>query len=124
MSGYNIKPKELKNWDLAIKEQPDNALEFLCKINLVRYLFGKPLINTSYFRTAADQQRINPNAPLSNHRLAIAGDFAGTELYYWLDKHKEIMQDIGIWCESIIDAPTWTHIQFVPPKSGNLFFRA
>jgi hypothetical protein len=40
----------------------------------------------------------------------------------WLYGNVQVLKDIGIWCEHPVATPTWSHMQSVPPGSGNRFF--
>lgn len=92
------------------------------RINKVRTAWGKPMVVTSGLRSAADQARINPKAPKSNHLTGSAvdiGDPDGT-LYAWTLSHLALMKEIGLWIEQ--GTHGWVHYQIVPPRSGNRVF--
>lgn len=62
----------------------------------------------------------------SNHVLGKACDIYDPDgkLDAWLftaGGHKALT-DIGLWAEHPLSTPDWSHVQTVPPKSGNLFF--
>ncbi len=106
------------------KETQDNLMILLERINKIRAAYGKPMTITSCLRTPADQQRINPKAPKSNHLIGAAVDISDPkgELDEWCVKNEKLLQTVGLWLEHKDDTPTWTHFQIYPPKSGNRFF--
>jgi len=77
---------------------------------------------TSGLRSDADQQRINPSAPKSNHLLGNACDILDQsgELYQWCVDNQKLLAEIGLWLET--RQGPWVHMQRVPPKSGRRFF--
>lgn len=40
----------------------------------------------------------------------------------WVFANPDVLKRIGIWCEHPSATPTWTHMQSLPPASGNRFF--
>lgn len=49
-------------------------------------------------------------------------DRAG-KLKAWAVKNVKVLEELGLWCEAPEATPTWLHVQTVPPKSGNRFFK-
>lgn len=79
---------------------------------------------TSGYRTAADQQRINPKVTHSQHMLGNAVDIADPDniLKEVLRTHPTILEECGLWCEDGGATPGWCHMQSLPPKSGKRWF--
>ena len=77
-------------------------LEVLLKaVNALRDAWGKPLIVTSGYRTAADQARINPKVARSRHMTGDAVDFKDSEgtLYAWAFANQHSLDQCGLWGE-------------------------
>jgi len=101
-----------------------NLVILLDRINQVRTAYAVPMIVTSGLRSQADQQRINPSAPKSNHLKGAAIDIADADrkLTNWIKANIPLMEQIGLWFEDFDHTKTWVHAQIVPPKSGNRIF--
>lgn len=110
-----------KNYTLT-PEQEANIKILHERMNKVREAYGKPMVVTSGVRSEADQARINPKAPKSNHLKAAACDIADSsgELYYWCKANESLLAEIGLWMEERQGG--WQHFQTIPPKSGKRFF--
>lgn len=108
--------------DMEITSNLNTLLE---RMNKVRTAWGKPMTVTSGLRSSADQQRINPKAPRSNHLKGAACDIADADrsLTTWIKAHLPLMEEIGLWFEDFDSTPTWVHFQIFPPKSGNRVFK-
>lgn len=115
--------KELnpKNYKLT-PEQETNIKILHERMNKVRSAYGKPMTVTSGVRSEADQARINPKAPKSNHLKGAACDIADSngELYKWCKENESLLVEIGLWLEERQGG--WQHFQIVPPKSGKRWF--
>lgn len=101
-----------------------NLHRLLDALNVVRAIWGKPMVVTSGLRSEADQARINPSAPKSKHLIGAAADIADRDgsLKAWLMAHPEILERAGLWCEAAEATPTWCHFQIYSPKSGRRWF--
>lgn len=40
----------------------------------------------------------------------------------WLYANPQLLKDVGLWAEHPSATPTWSHLQSIPPRSGNRFF--
>lgn len=65
-------------------------------------------------------------AKKSNHMLGLAVDVEDTDrqLQRWCLANTPTLEKLGLWMEHPRDTPTWTHLQTVPPRSGNRVFYA
>lgn len=116
--------KELNPHDYKLNEEQEANIKILHeRINIIRSNYGKPMIVTSGVRNEADQARINPAAPKSNHLKAAACDIYDKdgELYKWCKANEALLVHVGLWCEE--QQGPWQHFQIFPPKSGNRFFK-
>jgi hypothetical protein len=117
--------KELNpnNYTLT-KEQESNLNSLLDKLNQFRNAYGKPMTVTSGVRSEADQQRINPSAPKSNHLKGLACDFSDSkgELREYVLANLELMKTLGLYFEDFRYTPNWLHCQCVSPASGKRIF--
>jgi uncharacterized protein YcbK (DUF882 family) len=100
-----------------------NLQTLLDRVNVIRAAWGKPMTVTSGLRSQADQQRINPKAPKSNHLMGAAVDIYDPDLSLtaWLKENdSQILVDNQLWCEQ--GNKNWVHFQIFPPRSGNRWF--
>lgn len=106
-------------------EIDSNLATLLERMNLVRAAWAKPMFVTSGLRSKADQERINPKAPRSNHLKGAAVDIADSDgsLGEWNKANLELLKKIGLWIEHPDSTPGWEHYQMFPPKSGNRMFK-
>lgn len=121
-----IKLQELNPHSYPTDKEVDNNLKILLeRMNKVRTLWNKPMTVTSGLRSQADQARINPNAPKSNHLLGAACDISDPkkELATWIKANIDEMAKIGLWFEDFDSTPTWVHFQIYPPRSGKRIFK-
>lgn len=120
-----ISLKELNPHDYPTTPEIQANLEtLLYSVNRMRAAYGKPMVVTSGLRSDADQQRINPKAIKSNHKIGAACDFKDTDgaLATWIQANMKLMEDIGLWFESFSSTPGWVHMQIVKPLSGKRIF--
>ena len=105
-------------------EVDKNLQVLLDRLNVVRGVWGKPMIVTSGLRSEADQQRINPSAPQSKHLTGQAADISDPDgsLKEWVKANLPLMARVGLWMEEFSHTPTWVHFQTVAPRSGNRIF--
>jgi uncharacterized protein YcbK (DUF882 family) len=121
-----ISAKELNPHGYTPDEETAGNLDKLLTImNKVRAAYNKPMVVTSGLRSEADQKRINPKAPKSNHIRGLACDVSDPhgELWAWCMLNMKLMEDLGIYFEDKNSTPTWVHFQIVPPKSGKRIFK-
>jgi len=106
-------------------EQEANLNKLLGIMNQIRAAYGKPMTITSGLRSAADQQRINPKAPKSNHLMGLACDVADGDaaLWAWCMLHMPLMEQFGVYFEDKNATVGWVHFQCIPPKSGTRIFK-
>lgn len=105
-------------------EIEQNLKVLLERVNRIRMLWGQPMTVTSGLRSQADQNRINPNAPKSNHLIGAACDIydPDRELQQWCKANEPALEQLGLWMEDFSATPTWCHFQCKAPKSGHRFF--
>lgn len=119
-----IELKELNPHDYDTTPEIDNNLQILLeRVNKIRTEWGKPMTVTSGLRSMADQQRINPSAPKSNHLIGAAVDIYDPDLSItaWLKENdSERLIEAELWCEQ--GNKNWIHFQIYPPHSGNRWF--
>jgi hypothetical protein len=101
-----------------------NLNNLLIIMNKVRDAYGKPMLITSGLRSDADQARINPKAPKSNHILGLACDVSDPngELWAWCMLNMPLFEALGVYFEDKNKTPQWVHYQIVAPKSGKRIF--
>lgn len=60
----------------------------------------------------------------SRHLICAAIDLEDTDgkLKKWAKENVDVLEELGLYCEALESTPTWLHIQFIAPKSGNRFF--
>lgn len=106
-------------------ETAANLAKLLTIMNVIRTAYGKPMTVTSGLRSDADQKRINPKAPKSNHIKGLAVDISDPhgEVWAWCMTNMKLMEEQGIYFEDKNATPTWVHFQIVPPKSGKRIFK-
>lgn len=102
-----------------------NLTKLLGILNQIRTAYGKPMTITSGLRNQADQDRINPKAPKSNHLMGLAADISDPNgaFWAWCVLNMPMMEKLGVYFEDKNSSPTWTHCQIVPPKSGKRIFK-
>lgn len=120
----------LSELDEATKK---NLYELLDKINKVRDRYGYPMIVTSGYRTIEHHLEIykkkgitdKSKIPMkSNHLTGCAVDISDPngKLQKWCLNNVEVLESVGLWCESFIFTRGWVHFQLNPPVSGRRFF--
>lgn len=119
-----IELKELNLHGYETTPEIDNNLQILLeRVNKIREQWGKPMTVTSGLRSQADQQRINPSAPKSNHLIGAAVDIYDPDLSLtaWLKENgSQRLIDAQLWCE--LGNKNWVHFSIYPPKSGHRWF--
>ena len=104
-------------------EQYSNMEKLLVAVNIIRTAWGKPMTVTSGLRSNADQTRINPSAPKSNHLIGAAVDIYDPDLSLteWLKGDgAEVLKNANLYCE--LGNKNWAHFQIYPPKSARRWF--
>lgn len=119
----NISINELNPHGYELTPEIEANLAILLeRINKVRDAYDVPMIVTSGLRSHADQQRINPSAPKSNHLTGSAVDILDRDgkLYDWCKANEALLESIGLWMEE--RQGPWQHFQIKPPVSGHRWF--
>lgn len=118
-----IVSKELNPHNYPTSDEIAKNLSILLeRINKIRTAYGKIMVVTSGLRSDADQARINPKAPKSNHLKGLAVDISDPDgsLNAWCKANVKLLEEVGLWLEE--RQGNWQHFQCVAPKSGNRFF--
>lgn len=131
--------KELnpKNFPVT-KDQEENSLILLERINKVRIKWAKAMLVTSGLRSLEDHIRIykelaekhnkefdESKVPMGSQHLKFAAvDISDPDgsLYEWCKENEAFLVEVGLWCE-IKDSEKRVHFQIYAPKSGDRFFR-
>lgn len=127
-----ISLKELNPHNYPTTPEIDKNLNtLLLAINIVRSAYNIAMTVTSGLRSQADQQRINPSAPLSKHLLGAAVDISDTsgQLWQWCKDHMNIIEKAGLYLEDMDyirakdpSKPKWVHFQCIAPGSKKRIF--
>jgi hypothetical protein len=106
------------------KDIQNNLMTLLEKINKVREAYGNPMTVTSGLRSQADQTRINPSAPKSNHLKGLACDIYDEDgsLMLWILDNLILMKQLGFYFEDFRWTKNWIHFQCIAPASGKRIF--
>ena len=107
-----------------------NLVELCRRLNIIREVWGKPMIVTSGLRSDEAQEALiregKTNATRSKHLTGEAADILDSDgsLKLWLqtENGNQLLIDAGLWCESAHSTPNWCHFQTAPPASGNRWF--
>lgn len=101
------------------KEQIDNLLDLLPRINLVRFHYGKPLIVSSGYRPGHYNTQAG-GAKKSNHMSCKAVDFADPkgEFAKWCLANMHILKQAGLYMEDPSRTVGWLHLQSEPTKNN------
>jgi hypothetical protein len=113
------------------QEVRDNAAELLPRVNtlLARAAAegiecaATPKLNSGW-RPAAYNATVPGAALHSKHITGQAADIGDPDglLDDWCVRNLEVLADIGLWLEHPLSTKGWTHVQCVPPRSGNRVF--
>lgn len=106
-------------------EMQQNLQKLLVAVNLFRQHYGKPMVISSGYRPAAINAKVKGAAKKSNHMRCLAVDFRdpdGAIDKFCLD-NLHILEACGLYLESPDATPNWSHLQCIPPKSGNRVFK-
>lgn len=104
-------------------ELEDNLLHLLGCLNMIRALYGRPMVVTSGYRP----KKINASVggkPKSKHMTCQACDFDDRTgaLAIWCLHNLDMLERAGLWMECPEYTMGWVHLQCVPPKSGKRVF--
>ena len=122
------------NYDTLPGYQKINVDSLLERVNVIRTLWGKPLIVTSGYRDKADQIRIYNAKGItdesqmhmgSKHFIGAAVDLAdpdGSLKKFVKDNDYKILVDNKLWMEAESATHGWLHVQIFAPLSGKREF--
>lgn len=101
-----------------------NLEKLLFALNKFRQKYGKIMIVSSGYRPVSINKNIKNAAKKSNHIVCLACDFVDNdgELGKFCMNHLEILENCGLYLESLDSTKGWIHLQCVPPRSGNRVF--
>lgn len=101
-----------------------NLDTLLVHVNKLLVYWGKPVKVTSGWRPAAINAATPGAAKKSNHMKGLACDISDNDkaLGKWCASNQDKLAECGLWMENNVSTPTWTHLQCVPPGSGNRVF--
>lgn len=110
-------------WEDLDSETQSNIDVLLERMNIVRELYGKPMVITSGLRTKEDQIRVYKDKGItdiskipmkSKHLYGCAVDVADSDgkLNQWCKDNEEKLREIGIWLETRQGG--WQHFQIQP----------
>lgn len=104
-------------------ELMENALDTIEKVNQLLVAFGADRKVVSGYRTPEVNAAVG-GAKKSNHMLCKACDLEDKDgkLDKWCMDNQVELAKIGLWLEHPSKTQGWTHVQTVPPKSGNRVF--
>ncbi len=93
-------------------------------MNVIRAEYGLPMIVTSGFRTQAEEMRIDPAHPKSQHTKGAAIDIYDPDkrLWNWCIEHMELLVEQGLYLEDRLYSPNHVHFQLWAPPSGKRIF--
>lgn len=95
-----------------------NLSDLLHRINILRGVYGQPMIVTSGYRTPDHNKRIG-GAKNSAHLYCQAVDFRDLsgKLKDWMLQNAHVLEELGLWMEDPNYTRGWVHIQSRPAKS-------
>ena len=128
-----ITREEILKGEKCPPELEENLKILLEKVNKLRQLWNKPMIVTSGFRTMEHHIQVYRDKGItgldkipmkSKHLYCQAVDISDTEfkLTQFCKDNEDKMEEIGIWFEDDMSVKR-LHIQSVPPKSQNRWFK-
>lgn len=115
--------------DIAAPLTPEmraNMEKLLIALNLLRDLYGKPMVVSSGYRPSAINSVTKGASKTSCHLTCEACDFEDTDrkLVQWCLRNMDLLERAGLYMESPINTPTWVHLQTRAPRSGKRVFIA
>ena len=101
-----------------------NAEQTVASVNVLLGFFGEHRKVNSGWRPATINASTPGAAVKSKHMTCQACDLDDPEgdLDEWCLAHPDILTKIGLWQEHPASTKGWTHVQIVPPRSGNRVF--
>lgn len=92
-----------------------NLLDLLPRINLIRFLYGKPLVVSSGYRPESVNKAIG-GAKKSNHMVCKAVDFKDSDGSFakWCLANMDSIKKAGLYMESPDKTVGWVHLQSTP----------
>ncbi len=122
---------KLNPHDYPTNSEQQTNLSILCdRLNQLSEACNMEFKVNSGLRSDADQKVIIAaglsRATRSKHLIGAAADIDDPHklIWSWIANNMAIAEAIGLWFESPLDTPTWTHMSIHPPKSGKRVFRA
>ena len=111
--------------DELTAEKRANAEETIDKANQLLERFGETRRVNSGWRPVSINKATVGAAPKSKHMTCEAIDLEDKDgtLDQWCMENLEELAAIGLWMEHPESTEGWTHLQIVPPKSGNRVFK-
>ncbi len=106
------------------QEIKENLDKLLLSVNMLRGLWGKPLIVSSGYRPG--RFNIAAGGALdSAHLHCMAVDFKDRDrsLANWLVTRLDVLEACELYMEDPTFTPTWVHVQTRKPASGDRIFK-
>ena len=99
-------------------EYEANLAVLLERLNKFRFMYGKPMIVTSGYRTVEHNKAIG-GAKLSRHCVCMACDFADQdgEIKAWVKDNPEVLEICDLYMEDPLACPSWIHLDTLPRKT-------
>ena len=116
--------QHLQGHEAELTEDIQTNAAIVCgRANQLLLEFGEDRSLRSGWRPAAINNKVG-GAPRSKLMTGHAVDIADPDgtLDAWCKDNPEVLERLGLWLEIDTATPTWTHVQCVPPRSGNRFF--
>ena len=106
------------------QEIEDQAAVTVKRANQLLTAFGEERGVNSGWRPPEVNATTPGAAPFSRHMTGQAIDIHDPEgdLDQWCLDHPDVLTSIGLWQEQPASTKGWTHVQVIPPKSGNRVF--
>lgn len=110
----------------------DNAKALINTMNdFITYLYNNKFLPATSkvtmsggWRSESYNKTVLNAAPNSLHIVGRAIDVSTTELALICEKHPHVLEMFGLYMESSLDSRDHTHLQNVPPHSGERIYRA
>lgn len=106
------------------QKQEDNLANLLGCLNMLRALYGRPMIVTSGYRTTKINKAVGGKTN-SKHMSCQACDFDDRTgvLAAWCLQNIDLLERCELWMEDPAFTPGWVHLQSVPPRSQARIFK-
>lgn len=117
--------RDVSHKDEYSEEISANLDKLLIPLNKFREKYGKSMIVASGWRPPSINAKVKGAAPKSNHMLGLACDFKDADgtLDKFCMENLSLLEELGLYLEHPDSTPGWTHLQCVPPRSGNRVFK-